>query len=120
MGAHTKLAYKSLFFTFILNITFALTLGNQIKVICLIALGNLYLLRWTNLQLDFTDYVVLHILVAAKDHASFKSKCEDKLLDFFSQSRANSGKEGVNFSLLFLRYVDVVQIGDDSVLDVPG
>ena len=119
MGAHTKLAYETLFFTFILNIAFTLTFRNQIKVIGLIALGDLYLLWWTNLQLDFTDYVVFHILVAAEDHASFKCKSEDELLDFLSQSRADSGKEGVNFSLLFLGYVDVVQVRNDSVLDVP-
>ena len=70
MSTYTKLAYKSLFFTFVLNIAFTLAFCNQVEIISFIALGNLDFLWRANFQFDLANHVIFDILVAAEDHTS--------------------------------------------------
>ena len=110
-------ANESLLTIFILHEALALALCNDVEVISGLSLLNLDLLRLTHHELNLCDHVVLHFRVQSENQVLLELLAEDEPRYLLLERRADHFKEITQLILLIKRLLNVLQVGDNTILN---
>ena len=111
-------SYESFLSLFILNPALAFAFRYDKEVVGLLALLNFDLFRLTHHKLNLRYHVVFDLRIESKDQVLLQLLSEDEACDFLLQARTDHFEKFAELVLVVQRLLDVLEVGDDPVLDL--
>ena len=111
-------AHKPLLPVLIFHEAFALALRDDEEVVVFFTLLNLDLLWLTHHQFNLCYHIVFHVGVQGENQVLLKLLREDKSGHFFLEAGADHFEKFTQLVLMIERLLDVLQVRDDSILDL--